>query len=197
MVSTWVGDNMGKGIMYKIDGVWHKVAQPFYKIDGVWHKPVQVWYKIDGVWHSTWVSGVQFGDWSQWYDYEIKPIEGQREVRSENQYRCQNYGNFAYNETSARRACWDKDPNSAGDRCSKCKIPSQNSGEFAHYRGSWWRPQWNAYECISTKQISKNGWGYDGLIDNKSGWMSGDGGSNTGSYRVTDRRTAWSYRDKL
>ena len=55
---------MAKGIKYKIDGVWHNVAQPYYKIDGVWHKPIQVWYKIDGVWHSSWTSGGTYGEWS-------------------------------------------------------------------------------------------------------------------------------------
>ena len=187
---------MAKGIKYKIDGVWHNVAQPYYKIDGVWHKPIQVWYKIDGVWHSSWTSGGTYGEWSQWYDYEITPIEGVREVQSEQQYQCQTYSDASYNETSARRPCVDKNPNSAGDRCAKCHIPQQNKTEFAHYRGSWWRPQWNSYECIASKTVNKTGWGYNGILDNHSGWLSGDGGADTSTYRVTNRRTAWRYREK-
>lgn len=180
----------------KVNNNWVDVKEVFSKVNNVWVPTAEVWSKIDGKWVRTWVKEIIWGSWSKWYDYEIKEIPEQRQVQSEQQHKYQNYSMCTYGENSARRACWDKNANSPGDRCSKCDVPGRFKNEWGHYRGSWWRPQWNAYECIASVEVTKNAWNYNGVKDAKSDWTSGGGSSNTSTYRVTDRRTAWRYRDR-
>lgn len=181
----------------KVNNSWVDVKECFAKVNNSWVQVKEVYSKINGQWVRTWIKEILWGAWSQWFDYEINPIAEKRQVESQRQHKYQNYSRCTFGEYSARRPCWDTVANSPGDRCSKCDVPGRFKNEWGHYRGSWLRPQWKAYECLAMTEVTKDAWNYNGVKDAKSGWTAGEGSSNTSTYRVTDKRTAWRYRDRI
>lgn len=184
-------------IRVKVGSSWKTTVTPYIRVSNRWKACENVWLYQGGGWKVVWTKAPSWGAWSSWYDRQIVAIADQREVKSERQHQCQTFATcYNYKEYAIFRKCWDKRSEDAvknDPRCSTCGYRNL-AIESEHYRGSWANSN-GEYNCHAKKTIaSGNQWGFGGMKDAYSGWISG-AGTTTDTYRVVSSRTAWAYRD--
>ena len=186
-------------LKFRYGGAWKDLTKCWIRSSGAWKQCDKVWIRHNGQWKVVWNAEPLWGEWSAWQATQVTAISGQREVKSEKQHRYQVYGMcYNFDDSFSPRFCHDKrtqDEFIKKPSCDSCGY--RKAHEWGHFRGSWANDD-GLYQCLCRKMFDSGiRWGYNGIKDGKSDWTSGEGGTDTSDFRVTDQRTAWSYRINL